>query len=201
MDLVLLPHHNTVTSLQKLEHPQIAAEKEQQSCVFLPQYPLICVLAHTEETSEPATMPAVREKTLSSQMRTLKDMLRDERGSLRFGTPLLVSREDGSSSARPDTLIVPAMVPFMDKLEAAGFQPVKEPHIVLGRWYARCAENLEISDKAFDPDRMELPATSRSFRLALMQCTPLSDGTPGAEAGPAAAFSWKYHDAFWVKLH
>lgn len=188
MNLVLLPHHNSITSLQKLQKSSVSTSAGHgDETVFLPSYPLVCVLADG-----------------NGQVTLLKDLMKSAQGTLQFMMPKVTHSENGSSPDSPDTLILPVQIPFMNLIKEAGFTPVDEPYIVLGSWYAASADKAGASDKAVTADKAaadfqasgasELPAPSRSFRLALMQTTPLS------EAGPAAAFSWKYTDAFWVKL-
>lgn len=203
MNLVLLPHHNTITSLQKLQKSFVSTSAGHvDETVFLPSYPLVCIL--TDKAAVAGQKPDSRDAQASSQMRTLKDMLKNAQGLLEFSEPQVVRAARGCITDNPDTLILPVKVPFLHLVEAAGFTPVNEPYIVLGSWYAASADKAGASDKAVTADKAaadfqasgasELPVPSRSFRLALMQTTPLS------EAGPAAAFSWKYTDAFWVKL-
>lgn len=194
MNLVILPHHNTIASLQKLQKSYVSSTAGQtDDAVFMPSYPLVCIL--TDKAAVAGQKPDSRDAQASSQMRTLKDMLKNAQGLLEFSEPQVVRAARGCITDNPDTLILPVKVPFLHLVEAAGFTPVNEPYIVLGSWYAASAADTDKAPAAFQTSgAAELPAPSRSFQIALMQATPLS------KAGPAAAFSWKLSDAFWVKL-
>lgn len=176
MDLVLLPHHNTISSLQKLQ-----TELRQTSGKgFLAAYPLVCVLGHTDETA------AVRGKLTCKPHQILKDMLKDADGTICFTNQI-------EADAKSGTFHLPVSVPFMDMIQAAGFTPETNLRILLGF-------QLSARENAGTQPCQELPAPSRSFRLALMETKLLSAGSPFPEAEPAAPFSWKFHLPFWVKL-
>lgn len=206
MDLVILPHHNTLTSLQKLQAEVrrfLADERNDHSSgVFLPSYPLVCTLAHTDELS-------AEDKQLRKQLDALKDSLSNAGGTVSFLDVQAAPSTEGRK------IILPVSVPFMDVLQAAGFAPVETPHFVLGTlpgqptpdralpadtssipYEALSAEQAALPDKAYEAFRACVPAAARVFRLALMQTTPLSGSSPVSDD----AFSWKFHHPFWVKL-
>lgn len=195
MDLILLPHHNTVTSLQKVQQTHVKTANERQGMLFIPAYPAVCVLAHAGRT----------DAGLSKGMQTLKDALKCADGSVCFSGPEFMPPFTSRTGKTGRTLIIPVSIPFMDKLEAAGFTPAAHPHIILGNRYCTEPETEAAAEKTASAIP-ELPAPSRVFRIALMQNEPLDRRTaPGSitllsEAAPAASFSWKYSDAFWVKL-
>lgn len=145
MDLVLLPHHNTVSSLQKLQHSVQGA--------FIPAYPAVCLLAHTDRQAEDDT------DLLKKHMQVLRETAGKASGFVTF-RGLEITDNGGK-------LILPAEVPFMDCIRQAGFIPDQDPHFILGYW----------------PDRNgSLPASedippARMFRLALMDRQSLSEDT------------------------
>lgn len=186
MNLVILPHHNTITSLQQLQKSFSGNTVSQaEGRLFLPSYPLVCVLAQDGD---------------KDRIKMLRDLMKNAQGTLHFMLPEFQKAGNGSGSDIPKTLIMPVQVPFMNLVKEAGFTPVTEPHIILGSWHAAeagAADNADFAGRAVTVYKAQ---DSRSFRLALMQATPLSGGTALSEAGTAAAFSWKFTDAFWVKL-
>lgn len=190
MDLVLLPHHNTVTSLQKLQQEAVCAVRDMQDMLFLPAYPLVCVLAHVDEDEAASD--------LQKRMQLLNATLKDKQGAVLFSAPRLSSHPAAKAGDCQKSLIVPVQVPFSDALKEAGFVPVNTPHIVLGCW---CAAREDVAFKADDSFKAEPPAPSRAFRLALMKTTPLSAGTVLPQTEQKSSFTWKYHDAFWLKLN
>lgn len=216
MDLVILPHHNTLTSIQKLQaivrSPDISGFHE--GSLFLPSYPVACVIAHTDDSPEGQESSLtcgfqtdISGKAVKKQMAVLKDLLKDADGPCRFPGIL-------SDTSCPTKLILPVEVPFLQAVQTAGFTPVEAPHFVLGTWSGQ-PDAIDVSSIVKTcTARNALPEPARVFQLALMQKhlllseagpagslseTRRSFSTPLSEAGPAAGFSWKFTSAFWVK--
>lgn len=172
MELILLPHHNTVTLIQKLQDELCTELQDEKDMRFLASYPLVCVLGHTDEAV------VSRGKLKCQPLQLLKDMLKNADGTISFRKAPVYAEKSGQ-------ILLPAGIPFMDLVKAAGFEPENAPHFVLGRQFASYEES-DGTAYAHPLPQVELPAESRSFRLALMEAKP--------------AFSWKFHQSFWVKL-
>lgn len=167
MELVLLPHHNTLTCLQKLQKEAVHEAREAGK-LFLPAYPEVCVLGNTA--------PAAEGKALRQAMEALKARMSGAEGLCSFG-PMQAAPADGGSVR----LMLPLEVPFLESIRAAGFTAESAPTFALGT----------LQDQGIE-STISLPhnlPSFRAFRLALMQTTPLQDGS-----------SWKFLFPFWVKL-
>lgn len=222
MDLVILPHHNTLASLQQLQsdirHLQTDERSVLSSCLFLPSYPLVCVLAHMDEAEAPeaAVSPKDTLSVLEKKMAALKDLLKNADGALSFPDTLIVQHKDAETAdsacaadaAGTAKLILPVAVPFMNAVQAAGFKPVEVPHFTLGTWVTKAADDqagtagqAEITKQDLCCN-IQLPS-ARAFRLALMQTASLKQTEAqfsDSAASAQEAFTWKFHSAFWVKL-
>lgn len=217
MNLVLLPHHNTLTSIQKLQalmrSPDISGF--QADSLFLPSYPLVCMLAHTDDTPDNqerrqsggfTSIPS--EKTFKKLMAALKDILKETDGSCRFLDMQLVEVNGGclsESSGRngesiwktESQLILPVEVPFLHALQTAGFLPVEAPHFVLGTWFGKSSSAGTSSINQTSAVHASLPAPARVFRLALMQEQPLSssDGADNLLSEKGGTYSTRFSTA------
>lgn len=190
MNLVLLPHHNTLTCLQKLQ------QTAKEACpVFLPSYPQVCVLSR---------LPAPSGNTATNQdchefiqkMDALKVLLSGAEGVCSFGSPSVVP-----AAERSFQLELPLEVPFSEKLHEAGFVPESSMHFVLGRWeYTAGQDTGSTAETLSAVLQTAVPPDFRAFRLALMQTTPLLCNDTLSEAQQPSAFTWKFIRPFWVKL-
>lgn len=178
MNLVLLPHHNTLTSLQKMQ----AFLHREAPEHFLPSYPLICVMGYTD------SVEFQHGKCISRPMESLKTVLKEADGTVHFGKLQYLNCEDGTIR-----LVLPVVIPFMKQISEAGFIPETAASFIIGTLFA--ADNTvgkALTDKTVPPE------DARVFRLALMETESAQavDGTM-----PLAAYTWKYRLPFWVKLH
>ncbi len=177
MNLVLLPHHNTQTSLQTMQ----ALLHERAPGNFLPSYPLVCIPAHTDDVE------FQRGKVICKPMQALKEALKGADGMVRFGKLQCMPQEDGTRR-----IILPANIPFMKQIKEAGFSIADETYFTLG---IQLNEDGDAGDSLTDD--IASPEDARVFRLALMETVTLEK-----DCGKTFhdVLAWKYRLPFWVKL-
>lgn len=182
MELVLLPHYNTINSLRKLQAADECSSGMQS--LLLPFSPLVCVLGRTPPSGSADVPCEGDEKLIRKQMAALKDMLRNADGICHFGKIQVICGE----------LILPLEVPFMKIIRDAGFIPEDDPRFILGTWKSQ--------QQPFFSG--EPPASIRVFRLALMKKTPLTKLSPSGQSDKFqtanTGFTWKYLYPFWLKF-